>query len=404
MVRLRSGKSADGLPIRPAPTTSDPETLSQPNNLRLPAEVISEIISYFVDDGLEISTDPSRESDMATIHALMATNLQVKRETLRQIYSQGLWINIVDGVSCGCAEVTLDKFNVHKVTSIKKILNLPLQKWPGVIVRFVPTGSPRVCDVRRSTYYRSNDPTDIKFDNAIDCIVRQSDNLARFLRFPYHPTQRYSRDPEDQYMEKIFLTTLALRYTPIPVKSRTKPEKCPLNFILFFHGCEETLSANASRNVPLWEWYTVCRLLHHWSWSRIVSNRNQIRLPQLMGAAFVPGRCSVTDPVIQECFPGNPQKLTDHFRHLFWQWWTEGRESDWYPDRRIGLLDVIAERPARSNYRSFPNPPRPLPAPWSWTFQSQGMLRVNVAKEAKNGAELWIGDLLVLKYPPPVPY
>ncbi|KAJ9603504.1 hypothetical protein H2200_011690 [Cladophialophora chaetospira] len=287
--------------LRVAPATTKQKTASE--QTKLPAEVISHIISFFVAGGLTFSTDPQHESDVATIRALLATNLQIKRETLRQIYHQPLFINITNACSCGCFAVEVDRQPVHEVTIVKKILYLPLQKWPELVIRFIPTKRATMCDLDDTKALRGNDPIGIHFDSAIRGIKRQSDWLARFLRFQYNPVQRYSRDLKDQIVEKTFLTTLALlKYDPTPKKYHDEKARCLLNIGFFFDGFgfEESRHSRAPRNVPLWEWDMVVGLLHEWLWST-TGDRSQIRLPEVMAAAFTPAN----DPTIPELFPHN---------------------------------------------------------------------------------------------------
>ncbi len=391
MVRIRS-KSSDGLPVRLAPTISSQETLSEPTEYHLPAEVISHIISYFVVDGLKISIDPSHESDMATIHALLATNLEIKRETLRQIYNQPLTINIVNGACCGCSKEALHDSNIHKMSIVNKIMEVPLDNWPKIGVHFIPKMKTNMCDITDNKITSKIDPMGMQFDLAMKCIARQSDALARFVRFQYHPTQRYFRDVLDGSGGRDMLTTLTLRYNPKPEDAFEAPRRCYLNLAFFFDDDDEIRSAGMNRGVPLWAWLIIVELLEHWFWSSRVGGCDQIRLPASMSTAF---RHLYDDGTIRTFFPSNPQGLADYFQTLFWQWWRPGLQLD---KPEISLANINQTCPSRSTFQFFPNPNPTLPLPFDrrWTFCGIGVLRVSVSR-GEDGVESWKGELLAME-------
>ena len=142
----------------------------------------------------------------------------------------------------------------------------------------------------------------------------------------------------------------------------------------------------------------VIGLLHQWLWSSNLGGRDQIRLPAVMAACFLPAN----DPTIPKYFPLDPAQLANYFQHLFWQWWTPSLQVEVgnkdHP--KIRLCDIASSCPGRSAYQSFLNPKSLLPLGRTWTVWSRGVLRVSVSKNAVDGVESWAGEFVGFGTPP----
>jgi hypothetical protein len=182
-------------------------TLLGLDSYRLPAEIISQILSYLVPDGLQISNDPARESDIQTIRSLLKTSIAIKHELLRHIFRQPLFIYITNGKVCGCNRIYGRGWDEPVSTLLlKKISHLPLHRWPSITICFAPNSQEKSCLRYPGDFHierwiddlepEDQDPLGWKFLHAVDCVIRKvsypsTPELARLDGSPNKTAPRF---------------------------------------------------------------------------------------------------------------------------------------------------------------------------------------------------------------------
>ncbi|KIX95289.1 uncharacterized protein Z520_08806 [Fonsecaea multimorphosa CBS 102226] len=159
-------------------------TLLQLNDYKLPVEIISHIISFFVPDaGLCISNDPEYDADLDTVRALLKTSLNIKHEALQLIFRKPLNVYITSGKRCGCSGTLYESTLISDFHPLKRLVFLPLVKWKEVRVCFAPKESRLLpCPVelasRGSWSHVHNGFYSAELVKAARCVSRQSNGLA----------------------------------------------------------------------------------------------------------------------------------------------------------------------------------------------------------------------------------
>ncbi|OQV02930.1 hypothetical protein CLAIMM_08043 [Cladophialophora immunda] len=163
---------------------SNPPTLLQLNNFKLPNEIISQVISGFVPHaGLCISNDPDYDADLDTIRRLLKTSLDVKQETLRQIFNKPLNVYITNGKRCDCFRMREDSpAGSSSVHPLNRLVYLPLIRWKEVKICFAPKASQTPCPRIQldQKYPGASLPKlySLELDYAAQCVAAQSKALG----------------------------------------------------------------------------------------------------------------------------------------------------------------------------------------------------------------------------------
>ena len=247
---------------------------------QVPHEVVSNIIFHIVAEGFQISLNPSYESNKNDIRSLLRTSLQVKHETLRQIYRQPFIINLANPPDCGCKE----QAPMVLPSILKKVLPFPIAKWPRVLVRFLPIMEQDYCESEdRNWGYRDRGATHQKFSTALKCLRRQSQELSQFLKRQDHPSYG-PRGHQDDDLTRQDQNVDVPAFTHLPNQHQFEPDKpgrtgCATKVAFAFDDCKDFRRANAAQNIPLWDLDTVDTLLHDWDWIEKSPMDGQVQLP-----------------------------------------------------------------------------------------------------------------------------
>jgi hypothetical protein len=144
------------------PTNNDITKVTSPTTLKMTRtlfdELIYQIVTSFVPDGLRLSNDPDTESDLSTIRAVLKTSRVTRDAMLLRLFKYPLHIHLRSGKRCGCrggekhrdSRLTpiLATIFKHKTGSLEPFLatdliedlsSLPLQKWPSNTVHLAPS-------------------------------------------------------------------------------------------------------------------------------------------------------------------------------------------------------------------------------------------------------------------------
>ena len=146
------------------PTSSASTNLSTSHNLQVPAEIVTNIISFVIGEGLRISNSPGYDTDLTTVHSLLKTSKCVRSETLRQISSCPIHFFLTGEKTCNCTFTDSSdgwipmEFRCKLLPEKVKKLPLPLQKWDGIIVYFIPIPQARLHAQNKHNAQGRDDP------------------------------------------------------------------------------------------------------------------------------------------------------------------------------------------------------------------------------------------------------
>ena len=110
-----------------------------PQTQQIPSDIIVEIISCVVADGLGISNDPAAaDVNIKNIQSLLKTTRAVSRETFRQVFRHPLHLYLFSVKTCPC-EIAGGWVIAPQGCSVidhLRLLGLPLYKWTELAVHF----------------------------------------------------------------------------------------------------------------------------------------------------------------------------------------------------------------------------------------------------------------------------
>ncbi len=301
-----------------APNTNEPQDVasalasaSSPNahNCHIPFELISKIISCVVGDGLRLTEAANHGVQIKTTLSLLLAGKSTNEETQRQIFKQPLHFYVTSEQHCPCGRYSYSRVECRYMCQKKQrpnffSMNLQVQRWPEVVVHFLP-----------DTAIRKD------FHRAKDLIASSSRTLMEGLLWRYVLTESFH------------------------TKRLSRPFP---NFKFVFELPTTNLHTSGSEGqVPLWTVHMVDKIMRPWEqWFNKFPNRHRIEWPNTMSAAII-----LEDTAIEVGGPlekpeSFPQSLRKHLSNAdmeeFWpnysnpvlQWLIdtgeEGMLSEWY--------------------------------------------------------------------------
>ena len=314
-------------------------TLLALNNYRIPTEIVSQILSNLVPDGLRLSNDPACESDMTTVRALLNTSIRIKHEMLRHIFRHPLHIHISNGEICDCERMRKGEIPLL----IQKVSHLPLHRWLSVTVCFAPTTQEVSCAVDHgsasyATFLEApaaehQGPSGWEFMKAVDCVIRQSHQIGDALRFHCQPQRRQWVYSGHRHRTIPSLTFDC--YDPY-IRDGT----LDTNFI--FRDPKRINNEFGNREIPIWEMTMIFHLVETWRWTSHGDPFQEIKLPPKIAVPVWNGSFQTLGSFQTEiAFPQGPERHTAQLAEDYSLWW---QSKVAYPDRPRNLAHRLVMR------------------------------------------------------------
>lgn len=340
----------------------------------LPPELISQIISCFIQDGIQVSNHPAYDSDIKTIRTLLMTSASVRAEVLRQSYRLPLHIYITNGKACH----RMDFQEANRFC--EKVFDMPVRHFPEVIVYLAPTLDAFTCAETSQYHDGEND-----HDNE-DLVAKEFETAFAYVRF--HSRQlAEALDYHEWYLGYCWKEAGWFRWcNKVYWGIRDYLDSLP-SFKFVFVTSHQHHLADQSRHIPLWHIYGITELLSEWQRpDEIIAPdfSGQIKLPQ---SIHVPIAIPSPDPVIRQHFPHSPQDLVDYFQAKFFKWWQ--KEEDFKDSEELVIVPLT----------KAPSPETSSP---TWTINNRGILRITTShpEDAQDPADqTWQGEILSFEKP-----
>lgn len=361
---MASSSEATGREDAATPQTTPDPTLNRPpptllelNEYQLPYDIVTQILSIFIADGVKVSSHDQFESDMETIFSLVHTSREIRRETLRLMFIRPLFIT----VTSGCHQPLLDDCYIRGMSFLRvmpliaKLWYFPLENWPEIRVQFAPcferpAARAVTALVGHCAHCRANDP--------VSCIGRQSIWLATFLKSRLNRDNipllrdiqrdneflegraRLDRDRvwrlQDVQLGAFSGKDLELNWNyKKPCYTIDKFLRCRIlnpqpRITLSFEFKEAKLISIGdyeAENIPIWDFHQIVALLKHWRWSQDAERIDQIKLPSAMvcvGSEYDFSCLNRGTPLeYLKLHQIMPQQFASTLQRAFWKWWQE---------------------------------------------------------------------------------
>ncbi|KIW35157.1 uncharacterized protein PV07_01872 [Cladophialophora immunda] len=387
-------------------------TRHPPNrHILLPEEITSRIISYIVGDGLRVSNGAWYDIELATIRALLASSVSVRRETLRQVFRRPLRFWLTGEKSCDCKPLleSIGHKECRCTLLLEKIVRLPLGRWTAIVVHFVPrpargAGSgldplpadqgehPPLADGGAA---QEEVATRSQFRAAVQRVKHYSRSLATTLYFLLKQRANLSCDAA---CCGVIEMSRRRHYGPVYCSYDPKFPALPFDVSFVFETPSppgDVYSRNTPADgedrarMPLWTMNMVDGLLMPW-WRFVAKHPSmrQIQLPGSIAAAFTMGR----DRIAAE-FPHRPGAAAARLQRDFADFWSVKPGS-------MPSHDAASLWPCVVNFDGsfewYLNPAPLKTSPTKWTIRGVPVLRIVVPEgEMDDGSGgRWEGEFL----------
>lgn len=332
-------------------SASPPPTLLALNDNRLPAEILSQIVSEITQDFV-FSNDPQHNSEIRTVLALLRTSRLLRSETEKQLYRHPLRIYVNERKMTDCG-LTEDWCAECIAAFARKMMGLPLGKWPSLEVVFAPTVHKRIVDARvakiKSEFEGEGEESSadrslavrVEFRKAIRATYHNSVSLAGCLKFLQYwgCCPRAKIDDRDIKVKGLRMSHVRKRRQLMAARGgvdkalkhcrdwvlghrfehwHIPTSKLPFNFDFTFESCPEACTAPEQQDLlPVWNLRWVCQLLSPWI-PKVIKRPllKQVRLPALMSVCAETRDISAFPP-----YQHRSDRLAIYFQHDLEEHW-----------------------------------------------------------------------------------
>lgn len=359
----------------------------------LPREIFFHILSYSISisGGLQISNNPKYASNLSLIGSLLKIDSAAKYEIRRLIFSQPLHIYITTGDVCNCEKVQKwirrpfqKSEDVPPMTLLlRKMLQLPLDKWQSIVIHFQPELKEEGCFPRQIGNGWSNlcsfdhgfveeksrkvektdrcNETAWSFIHGVERVRRQSKILGQTLRRLSQTERRLWNSVlnhefnDDQYYTSSTSKLLGFSfYNPKPgtrfpttkfifedvdiSKShkfllKEADTSTPGNFL--YNEVDDL----ELRKVPFWEIHMVFDLISPWRWNASTSLSEQIALPRSISLCVVAELPKLPQERGSGYYPDGAQTCLAQLQGEFSAWWS--RKPNWVRQHVVSYMSYV---------------------------------------------------------------